>query len=234
MTDQPIICPICRNRRPTYEEILAYKDAPEGSETKTVVDAYNTCCNPMCKGEWGTNCWHCHHPKFLETCADERIFEIAFDTRPTGEYWERLLQVSTERIIAAYDACVGYGPYGNLTQGEWETRRQALQIFRMEAIKARDARLAAEPLKLKAKTILECQLAVCKYCRASAETGETTMHTCVAAPLKEMLNDIALKLYGDAEQNLVSDLVEQQSLPEEDFRPGDPSGLRGRSLGPWK
>jgi len=194
-----IVCPICNKQRPTYEDVLAYKDAPEGSEIHTRVDEYNTCCNPMCKGEWGTNCWHCHHPRFLETCADERIFDIAFDTRASGEYWGRLLQLSSERILAAYDACVGYGPYGTLTQKDWDERRQAMQIFRFEAIKARDARVAAEPLKIEAETILKCQLAVCKYCRASAESGETTIHTCVAAPLKKMLNDVALKLYGQPE-----------------------------------
>lgn len=22
------------------------------------------CCNPKCKGDWGTNCYHYHHPSF--------------------------------------------------------------------------------------------------------------------------------------------------------------------------
>lgn len=24
------------------------------------------CCNPKCNGEWGTNCYHCHHSSFIE------------------------------------------------------------------------------------------------------------------------------------------------------------------------
>ena len=28
------------------------------------------CCNEACKGEWGTGCWHCHHPKFFEDRID--------------------------------------------------------------------------------------------------------------------------------------------------------------------
>lgn len=205
MSEGVVICPICRNQRPAYEEILAYKNAPEDSELRKRVDAYNTCCNPLCGGNWGTNCWHCHHPRFLESCADERIFEVAFETRETGEYFERLLQLSSERIIAAYDACVGTAPFGMaqrldyLDRANQDDRRQAMQIFRFEAVKARDARVAAEPLKIKAQTIMECQLAVCKYCRASAESGMTTVHTCVAAPLKEMLNQVTMQLYGPEE-----------------------------------
>lgn len=24
------------------------------------------CCNPACNGTWGTGCYHCHHPRFLD------------------------------------------------------------------------------------------------------------------------------------------------------------------------
>ncbi len=27
------------------------------------------CCNPQCKGAWGTGCYHCHHPRFAERRA---------------------------------------------------------------------------------------------------------------------------------------------------------------------
>ena len=27
-------------------------------------DCNAPCCNPKCDGDWGTNCYHCHHPRF--------------------------------------------------------------------------------------------------------------------------------------------------------------------------
>lgn len=59
--------------------------------------------------------------------------------------------------------------------------------------------LIGNALKVKAETIMQCQLAVCEYCRASAESGQTTVHKCVAGPLKEMLNEVARQLYGAEE-----------------------------------
>lgn len=197
MTDHdPIICPICRKKRPTYEDVLAYKDAQKDSEIYRLIEAYNTCCNPLCKGEWGTNCWHCHHPKFLEACPDERIFEVAFVTREVGQYWNGLMQLSSDRLVKAHGTCSEWR-WDHTSDSEWRVRKMEMGVFLHEAVRGRDALLVTAPLKLKAETIMECQLAVCKYCDASAKSGETTMHTCVAAPLKEMLNDIALQLYGE-------------------------------------
>lgn len=194
--NSPIICPICNKQRPTYEDILAYKDAPEGSELYARVEDYNTCCNPMCKGNWGTGCWHCHHPKFLESCSDERILRIAFDARCIegigSKYWEHLIKLPSERIL---DAWQGQHRPAGLSEGEW--RNQHLELTRFSTMAQAQSNGGAEKLKLKAETIMECQLAVCKYCDASAKSGETTVHTCVADPLKQMLHDIALQLYGE-------------------------------------
>lgn len=221
---EPIICPICQKKRPDHEDILAFRNEPKGSELYESVLAYDVCCNPMCNGKWGTNCWHCHHPRFLESCVDCRIFEIAFDTRSSGEYLDRLLQLSANRIINACDTCIGYGPYPKMTQSDWEARCREMRAFQSKTLEILDARAAADLLKVKAQTILECQLAVCEYCRASAESGMTTQHTCIAAPLKEMLMDISLQLY-EPEDKLISDLHEKMSIPENAMGP-QVSGLK--------
>ena len=45
------LCPKCgRDRRRPYDDN----------------DKIVPCCNPKCKGVWGTGCYCCHHPKFLE------------------------------------------------------------------------------------------------------------------------------------------------------------------------
>ncbi len=50
--EKPVICPQCKLERPTGPS-----------------DEY-PCCNPDCRGMWGTNCWHCHHPRFwVEPCS---------------------------------------------------------------------------------------------------------------------------------------------------------------------
>ena len=41
-------CPKCSKQPP---------DAPVGG---------GPCCNPACNCTWGTGCYHCHHPRFLE------------------------------------------------------------------------------------------------------------------------------------------------------------------------
>ena len=41
----------------------------------------------------------------------------------------------------------------------------------------------------RAKAIEDCILAMCPYCRASAETGMTTEHRCVAKPLWRMWDE---------------------------------------------
>jgi hypothetical protein len=44
-------CPRCgRDRRKPYDE--------NGEMVP--------CCNPACGGTWGTGCYCCHHPKYLE------------------------------------------------------------------------------------------------------------------------------------------------------------------------
>jgi len=198
MTEHPpVICPACNKQRPTYEEVLAYKDEPEGSEIFTRVEEYNTCCNPLCCGTWGTNCWHCHHPRFLDETCDDRLFECAYRFREEKDayraYWLRLIQMSPDRIMAAAEEASDFHGQIDIRDGNTNFRL----LFRDDAIAGRDALLVAEPLKLKAKTILECKLAVCSYCRASAESGETTMHACVAGPLSQMYMDVISQIAED-------------------------------------
>jgi hypothetical protein len=200
-TSGSIVCPICNKQRPTYEDILAYKNAPEGSEIHTRVDEYNACCNPLCKGEWGTNCWHCHHPKFLETTSDDRVFQCAYLTRgeDPSPYWRRLLQLSSLRLSQAYMSCATRRD-PEYTHNAWEMHCRWMALFRDSAIGERDAMMVRKPLEAEAATIQKCWLAVCKYCRASAETGKTmkTQHECVAAPLIVMFNDALAQLEKDA------------------------------------
>ena len=64
------------------------------------------------------------------------------------------------------------------------------------ALGSRDREREAAPLLMRATIIQECQLAVCEYCRASADSGETTLHSCVAGPLIAMRDDVMRELEG--------------------------------------
>lgn len=56
-------CPGCRKTHPT-----GTREVP--------------CCNPLCGGNWGTGCYHCHHPSFApprdfpEQCLHEKGCEL--------------------------------------------------------------------------------------------------------------------------------------------------------------
>lgn len=64
-------CPMCGNDRRNREK---------------------KCCNPECKGSWGTGCYCCHHQKYLKDAFEklQRIHrrdfreEDRFDTWPPG------------------------------------------------------------------------------------------------------------------------------------------------------
>lgn len=60
---EPILCPGCGHKR-TPGEPLA-------------VAELDACCNPACRGQWGTGCWHCHHPSFASEVAVERASKLA-------------------------------------------------------------------------------------------------------------------------------------------------------------
>lgn len=49
-----IFCPGCSKRRP---------ENPDELRSEIGLN-YVPCCNPKCQGEWGTGCYHCHHPKY--------------------------------------------------------------------------------------------------------------------------------------------------------------------------
>ena len=63
MSDK-IICPGCGKTRPEHDS-----EIPR-DEWRDSVDAYGPCCHGKCGGEWGTGCYHCHHPSFWERDRD--------------------------------------------------------------------------------------------------------------------------------------------------------------------
>lgn len=36
------------------------------------------CCNDECNGEWGTGCYHCHHPSYYPSKPERRLFLCIF------------------------------------------------------------------------------------------------------------------------------------------------------------
>lgn len=60
---EPIICPGCGHKR-TPGDPLA-------------VAELDACCNPACLGQWGTGCWHCHHPSFATSERTDRASKLA-------------------------------------------------------------------------------------------------------------------------------------------------------------
>jgi hypothetical protein len=51
---KPLACPGCGLKRPTTIEEV-YERPLDGG-----------CCNSLCRGRWGTGCFHCHHPDYHE------------------------------------------------------------------------------------------------------------------------------------------------------------------------
>jgi hypothetical protein len=39
-------------------------------------DSEKECCNPKCKGIWGTGCYCCHHQKYLKDAFEELQEEL--------------------------------------------------------------------------------------------------------------------------------------------------------------
>ncbi len=46
-------------------------------------------------------------------------------------------------------------------------------------------------MKKQMKSLYDAALELCSYCRASAETGQTTEHTCVAKPIYSAVDALA-------------------------------------------
>jgi len=46
-------------------------------------------------------------------------------------------------------------------------------------------------------TITDCALALCSYCKASAESGQTTEHNCIAKPLYELFQETAKEMWDE-------------------------------------
>ncbi len=55
----PVICPKCGVPRPTAEQYEAGQAVFEAAWL-----AHRVCCNPLCRGLWGTGCFHCHDPSY--------------------------------------------------------------------------------------------------------------------------------------------------------------------------
>jgi len=92
MSESGWFCPKCgRDRRVPYDD---GKLVP--------------CCNPKCKGKWGTGCYCCHHPKFLEkaqcTC-DENCDDPCPVHQRENELQDRAIEAENEvkRLTELYE-----------------------------------------------------------------------------------------------------------------------------------
>lgn len=66
-------CPSCKKPRANYllRNAGPPGDGNEGAYSKAFKES-GECCNPKCKGAWGTGCWHCHSPEyFFESLPEE-------------------------------------------------------------------------------------------------------------------------------------------------------------------
>lgn len=44
------------------------------------------CCNPKCRGVWGTGCYHCHHSKYMDEEQEERTWDDEEQEKTREEY----------------------------------------------------------------------------------------------------------------------------------------------------
>ena len=68
----------------------------------------------------------------------------------------------------------------SVTEGEREDFDKRMQAVRLGAI-------------------TDCALALCSYCKASAESGQTTVHYCIAKPLYELFQETAKEMWDEGE-----------------------------------
>ena len=68
--------PALRERIEFYELVLS-ECAPHshGRHDKpcALAPEGESCCNPLCRGKWGTGCWCCHHGKYAPDVDDEDL-----------------------------------------------------------------------------------------------------------------------------------------------------------------
>lgn len=58
-------CPGCGWQRLIVEgQPVTREEWTEVAAALHADEAAHPCCNRQCRGEWGTNCWHCHHPSY--------------------------------------------------------------------------------------------------------------------------------------------------------------------------
>lgn len=94
-TERAIVCPKCGKIRPEFSS-----DLPQ-EEYQARIDGYMPCCNPDCKGEWGTGCWHCHHPSnYKDHAPDEGEFAPG---RSLNENERRVLQEMHAETARKFD-----------------------------------------------------------------------------------------------------------------------------------
>ncbi len=60
MTDTNLACPECLAEHPRNTAAPILLDPPRPNPD------FVPCCNTECRGEWGTGCYHCHHPSFAK------------------------------------------------------------------------------------------------------------------------------------------------------------------------
>lgn len=56
-----------------YESVMRHQ-APHGDKCKIAAAAGLACCNPQCRGDWGTGCWCCHALSFASN-ANHALME---------------------------------------------------------------------------------------------------------------------------------------------------------------
>lgn len=103
-------CPVCGGQP---------EDFP-GSDAKP-------CCNPACRGKWGTGCYHCHDPRFYTPTRPDGETE-----RPDVERWLE----NAERVLAGL-------PDGWIDLWPEALRDACLWILHLELASEKEARTQA-------------------------------------------------------------------------------------------
>ncbi len=96
-----IICPGCKRERP---QLLREMDnAARRRLYRDLLGSYQ-CCNPDCRGQWGTGCYHCHHPDHRRSNPANSIVMMTHERHATLLAAEALAE---EVLLDQPLACMG-------------------------------------------------------------------------------------------------------------------------------
>lgn len=144
-----IYCPICNKKRPNSEDV---RDVGE-QEFARIMSSYDPCCNSNCKGHWGTGCWHCHHPSFLDSISDEYLFDAAFSERENKTVKENLEQALRSRDFKDIEIGCTWSIRNN---GNGFDRYFYLEGFRPKGHFDPGAKKYADMLSVKREALVQC------------------------------------------------------------------------------